>query len=210
MFCSRHIFFLWPNMDLRGALKCNFSHKMMLVHLIWKFVITTYSLHLVLWVSRWEWKEKICYYLQKRGCPFPYRSIYIWLDKIRNLVLYMLVQKIEIFNVLVCFVNTLSDQLCPVLNFLWCLHVICPVMFSLLAFIALSVAQSSAQTRIHSDILVIDTSNNASYNQVHWLVRTPYLSIKASNATWNLVLKSWYFFVRIQWFLIMFEKVSES
>ena len=45
----------------------------------------------------------------------------------------------------------------------------------LLAFIALSAAQSSsAQTLIHSAILVIDTSNN-------WLVRTPYLSIKASN-----------------------------
>ena len=53
----------------------------------------------------------------------------------------------------------------------------------LLAFIALSAAQSSAQTRIHSAILVIDTSNNASYNQVHWLVRTPYLSIKSSNET---------------------------
>ena len=53
---------------------------------------------------------------------------------------------------------------------------------TLLAFIALSAAQSSAQIRIHSAILVIDTSNNASYNQVHWLVRTPYLSIKASNA----------------------------
>ena len=54
---------------------------------------------------------------------------------------------------------------------------------SLLAFIALSAVHSSAQTHIHSAILVIDTSNNASYNQVHWLVRTPYLSIKASNAT---------------------------
>ena len=54
-------------------------------------------------------------------------------------------------------------------------------LFVLLAFIALAAAQSSAQTRIHSAILVIDTSNNASYNQVHWLVRTPYLSIKASN-----------------------------
>ena len=52
---------------------------------------------------------------------------------------------------------------------------------SLLAFIALSAAQSSVQTRIHSAILVTDTSNNASHNQVHWLVRTPYLSIKASN-----------------------------
>ena len=47
---------------------------------------------------------------------------------------------------------------------------------ALLAFIALLAAQSPAQTRIHSAILVIDTSNNASYNQAHWLVRTPYLS----------------------------------
>ena len=34
----------------------------------------------------------------------------------------------------------------------------------LIAFIALSAAQSSAQTHIHSAILAIDTSNNASYN----------------------------------------------
>ena len=62
---------------------------------------------------------------------------------------------------------------------------------TLLAFIALSTAQSSAQTRINSAILVIDTSNNASYNQVHWLVRTPYLSINASNdislILWNFL-----------------------
>ena len=32
---------------------------------------------------------------------------------------------------------------------------------TLLAFIALSAAQSSAQTHIHSAIVVIDTSNNA-------------------------------------------------
>ena len=50
----------------------------------------------------------------------------------------------------------------------------------LLAFIALSAAQSSAQTHIHNAIVVIDTSNNASYSQVHWLVGTPYLAIKAS------------------------------
>ena len=50
-----------------------------------------------------------------------------------------------------------------------------------LAFIALSAAQSSAQTRIHSAIVVIDTSNNAWHSQVHWLVGTPYLAIKASN-----------------------------
>ena len=43
---------------------------------------------------------------------------------------------------------------------------ICSV--SLLSFIALSAAQSSAQPHIHSAVLVIDTSNNASYNQVHW------------------------------------------
>ena len=52
---------------------------------------------------------------------------------------------------------------------------------TLLAFITLSAAQSSAQTFIHSAILVNDTSNNASYNQVHWLVKMLYLSIKASN-----------------------------
>ena len=52
---------------------------------------------------------------------------------------------------------------------------------TLLAFIALSAAQSSVHTCIQSAILVIDTSNNASYNQVHWLVGMPHLSIKASN-----------------------------
>ena len=52
--------------------------------------------------------------------------------------------------------------------------------YSLLAFIALLAVQSPEQTRIHDAILVIDTSNNVSYNQVHWLVRMPYLSIKAS------------------------------
>ena len=56
-----------------------------------------------------------------------------------------------------------------------------PNTTSLLALIALSAAQSSAQTHIHSAILVTDISNNASYNQVLWLVRMPYLSIKASN-----------------------------
>ena len=50
---------------------------------------------------------------------------------------------------------------------------------TLLALIPLSAAQSSVQTHIHNAILVIDTSNNASYNQVHWLVGMPYLSIKA-------------------------------
>ena len=53
---------------------------------------------------------------------------------------------------------------------------------TLLAFIANSDAQSSAQTHIHSAIVVIDTSNNAWYSQVHWLVGTPYLAVKASNA----------------------------
>ena len=41
----------------------------------------------------------------------------------------------------------------------------------LLAFIALLAAQSSAQTRIHNAILVIDTPNNASYNQVSLVSR---------------------------------------
>ena len=39
----------------------------------------------------------------------------------------------------------------------------------------------STLTRIHNTIVFIDTSNNASYNQVHWLVGTPYLAMKASN-----------------------------
>ena len=51
----------------------------------------------------------------------------------------------------------------------------------LLAFTANSAAQSSAQTHIHSAIVVIDTSNNAWHSQVHWLVETPYLAVKASN-----------------------------
>ena len=53
--------------------------------------------------------------------------------------------------------------------------------YALLAFIAPSAAQSSAQTHIQSAIVVIDTSNNAWHSQVHWLVGTPYLAIKASN-----------------------------
>ena len=51
----------------------------------------------------------------------------------------------------------------------------------LLAMIALSTVQSSAQTFIHNAVLFIDTSNNAWYNQPHWLIWTPYLSIIASN-----------------------------
>ena len=58
---------------------------------------------------------------------------------------------------------------------------------TLLAFIPLSAAQSSAQTRIHSAIVVIDTSNNAWHSQVHWLVGTPYLAIKASNDHLKLI-----------------------
>ena len=52
---------------------------------------------------------------------------------------------------------------------------------SLLAFIALSAAKSSAQIHIPSAILVIDTSNNAWHSRVHWLVGTSYLAEKASN-----------------------------
>ena len=51
----------------------------------------------------------------------------------------------------------------------------------LLAIIALSAVQSSAQTFIHDAILFIDTSNNTWYNQVHWRIRAVYLSIIASN-----------------------------
>ena len=49
--------------------------------------------------------------------------------------------------------------------------------------IPLLAVQSCAQTFIHNAIMLIDTSDNASYNQVHGLIRTPYLSIKASNGT---------------------------
>ena len=38
-----------------------------------------------------------------------------------------------------------------------------------------------AVTCIHNAILFIDTSNNNSNKQAHWLVEMPYLSIKASN-----------------------------
>ena len=51
----------------------------------------------------------------------------------------------------------------------------------LLAIIALSGVQSSIRTFSHNAILVIDTSNNDSYNQAQWLIGTPYLSIVASN-----------------------------
>ena len=53
--------------------------------------------------------------------------------------------------------------------------------------IALSAVQSSAQTYIHNGILFIDTSNNAWYNQVHWLIGTSYLSIIASNSSQNSI-----------------------
>ena len=53
--------------------------------------------------------------------------------------------------------------------------------YALLAFTANSAAQSSAQTHIHSAIVVIDISNNGWHSQVHWLVETPYLAVKASN-----------------------------
>ena len=48
--------------------------------------------------------------------------------------------------------------------------------------IARLAVQSYVRTFIHNAILFIDTSDNAKYNQVHWLIRTPYLAIIASNA----------------------------
>ena len=48
--------------------------------------------------------------------------------------------------------------------------------------IALSAVQSSAPKFIHNVILSIDTSDNAWYNQVHFLIERPYLWIIASNA----------------------------
>ena len=58
---------------------------------------------------------------------------------------------------------------------------------SLLAFTANSAAQSSAQTHIHSAIVVIDTSNSAWHSQVHWLFGTAYLVVKASNVEQTLI-----------------------
>ena len=56
---------------------------------------------------------------------------------------------------------------------------------TLLAMIALSAVQSSARTFIHNAILFIDISDNAWYNQVHWLLGTPYLSKITSNELLN-------------------------
>ena len=55
------------------------------------------------------------------------------------------------------------------------------VLLALLTMIALSAVQTSAQTIIHNAFLFTDTSDNASYNQLHWLTRSPYLSVIASN-----------------------------
>ena len=41
--------------------------------------------------------------------------------------------------------------------------------------------QSSAQTFMHNAILLIDTFGKYWYNQIHWLIGTPYLSTIASN-----------------------------
>ena len=46
---------------------------------------------------------------------------------------------------------------------------------SLLAMIAHLAVQSSTQTFIHNAFLLIDTSDNARYNQVHLLIGTSYL-----------------------------------
>ena len=57
-------------------------------------------------------------------------------------------------------------------------HVCLSTILSLLAMIALWLSN-----HVHNAIMLTDTSDNALYNQVHWVIRTPYLSIKASNAT---------------------------
>ena len=46
--------------------------------------------------------------------------------------------------------------------------------------IALSAVQSTTETFVYNDSLFIDTSNNAWYNQAHWLRGMPYLSIISS------------------------------
>ena len=57
----------------------------------------------------------------------------------------------------------------------------CLDVISLLAIADISAVKSSARTHIHSAILVIDTSNNAWYSQVNWLIVMPYLSMISSN-----------------------------
>ena len=47
--------------------------------------------------------------------------------------------------------------------------------------IVFSAVQSSAPTLIHNNVLFIDTSDNAWYNQVQCLIWTPYLAIIANN-----------------------------
>ena len=63
-----------------------------------------------------------------------------------------------------------------------CLHHLQYTIKSLLAIVDISAVQSSAQIIIHNAISLIDTSNNAWYNQDDWLIGTPYLSTIASNA----------------------------
>ena len=58
----------------------------------------------------------------------------------------------------------------------------------LLAIIALSAAQSSAQTFIHNTIMFIDISNNAWYNKAHWLIGTPYLSSNVKKSCTHLAI----------------------
>ena len=67
---------------------------------------------------------------------------------------------------------------------------------TLLAMVALSAVQSSAQTFIHNAILFIDTFNNAWYNQVHWLIGMPYFPIIASNGSVNSYSRYNYIYIR--------------
>ena len=55
------------------------------------------------------------------------------------------------------------------------------IYFTLLAIVDILAVQSSAQTFIHNAILFNEASNNAWYNQAHWLIGTPYLLTIASN-----------------------------
>ena len=52
----------------------------------------------------------------------------------------------------------------------------------------------------------LDTSNNDLYKQVHWLVRTPFLSIKASNVIYPMYLLQtlrWYYLFYLYFFLLI-------
>ena len=55
------------------------------------------------------------------------------------------------------------------------------LFWGIIAIVAISAVESSAPAFIHNAIVFIDTWDNAWYNQLHWVVETPYLSTIDSN-----------------------------